>query len=244
MSSAIKSAVDSALKGEPIVATGLRKTFGLGNAEVIALDDVDITLQPGEMTLIKGPSGSGKSTMIAALGGLQAPDAGTVTVDGQDIWSLPQSGIDTFRRQRCGFVFQSVGLFPSLTAHEQVVLPLEYMGFDSKYARRRADDMLAEVGLSKRRNARPAQMSGGENQRVAIARMLAKDPKLIFADEPTSALDSANGQIVAELLHRSAKLHDAMVMCVTHDDRLRGHADRIVELEDGAVKSDSRMSED
>ena len=231
------------LKGEPIVAKGIRKTFGLGNAEVIALDDVDITLQPGEMTLIKGPSGSGKSTMIAALGGLQAPDAGTVTIDGHDIWSLPQSGVDAFRRQRCGFVFQSVGLFPSLTAHEQVVLPLEYMGFDSKYARRRADDMLAEVGLTKRRNARPQQMSGGENQRVAIARMLAKDPKLIFADEPTSALDSANGQIVAELLHRSAKLHDAVVMCVTHDDRLLGHADRVVEMEDGALKSDSRMDE-
>ena len=230
------------MKGEPIIARGVSKTFGLGKAKVTALDKVDLTLYPGEFTLVKGPSGSGKSTMIAALGGLQKPDEGDVEVGGTNIWSLPQDGVDAFRREQCGFVFQAMGLFPSLTAREQIVLPLEYMGVDSKTAKRRADKMLDEVGLSGRRESRPAQMSGGENQRVAIARMLAKDPKLIFADEPTSALDSANGQIVADLLHRSAKLHDAVVMCVTHDDRLLTHADRVVEMEDGALTSDSRVN--
>ena len=223
-----------------ITANDVRKTFGLGEAEVIALDDLNVTLHSGEMTLVKGPSGSGKSTMIAALGGLQKPDAGRVTFDGRDIWSLSQRQIDAFRREQCGFVFQSVGLFASLTAYQQIVLPLQYMGFDAKTSAKRAEEMLDEVGLQPRRDARPAQMSGGENQRVAIARMLAKNPRLIFADEPTSALDSANGQIVADLLHRSAKLHDAVVMCVTHDDRLLDHADRVIELEDGALMKDSR----
>ena len=225
-----------------ITATGLRKTFGLGKAEVTALDSLDLTLQPGEMTLAKGPSGSGKSTLISALGGLQKPDLGEVIVNGRNIWDLPQSGVDAFRREKCGFVFQSVGLFPSLTAFEQILLPLQYMGFADKESRNRADAMLDQLGLSARRDARPAQMSGGENQRVAIARMLAKDPTLIFADEPTSALDSANGQIVADLLHRSAKQYDAVVLCVTHDDRLLGHADRVIEMEDGALISDSRRN--
>ena len=230
------------MKGQTIIGKDISKSFGLGKAQVIALDNVDIILQPGEMTLVKGPSGSGKSTLIAALGGLQKPDEGEVHVGDQQIWSLPRGGIDQFRREKCGFVFQSMGLFPSLTAFQQIVLPLQYMGFDTKTSEKRAEQMLEEVGLGQRRDSRPAQMSGGENQRVAIARMLAKDPKLIFADEPTSALDSANGQIVADLLHRSAKLHDAVVMCVTHDDRLLTHADRVIEMEDGALKTDSRRN--
>ncbi len=223
-----------------IEAIGINKRFGLGNAEVIALDSVDLQLRAGEMTLVKGPSGSGKSTLIAALGGLQRPDAGRVTMGTVDVWSLNRSGIDKFRRQHCGFVFQSVGLFASLTAFEQIVLPLQYMGYDRRRSERKAEQMLEEVGLSGRRDARPAQMSGGENQRVAIARMLAKEPKLIFADEPTSALDSANGQIVADLLHRSARLHDAAVMIVTHDDRLSEHADRVIEMEDGKLIRDAQ----
>lgn len=226
--------------GISIVASGVSKAFGLGQAEVVALDNVNLSLLPGEMTLVKGPSGSGKSTMISALGGLMRPDAGKVLVDGDDIWALSKRGVDEFRRVHCGFVFQSVGLFDSLTAYQQIVLPLQYMGFDAETSARRANQMLEEVGLSDRHESRPAEMSGGENQRVAIARMLAKKPSLIFADEPTSALDSGNGQIVADLLHRSARLHNAVVLCVTHDDRLLGHADRVITMEDGALTSDSR----
>lgn len=227
-------------EGIPIVTEGLCKRFGSGDVEVVALDDVNLTLHPGEMTLLMGPSGSGKSTMIAALGGLQRPDEGKVTIEGKDLWSLPQKRVDAFRRERCGFVFQSMGLFPSLTAWEQIVLPLQYMGFSKKECMQRADQMLDEVGLTARRDSRPVQMSGGENQRVAIARMLAKEPRLIFADEPTSALDTANGRMVVDLLHRSARNHNAVVLCVTHDPRLVEHADRILTIEDGRIVSDER----
>ena len=225
--------------GAPIKASALNKTFGLGKAQVIALNNVSVTFSAGEMTLVKGPSGSGKSSLLAALGGLQKPDTGAVNIADISVWELSQRGIDQFRRQYCGFVFQSMGLFSSLTALQQIVLPLQYMGIDAKTCEERAEAMLDEVGLLSKRDARPAQMSGGENQRVAIARMLAKHPNLIFADEPTSALDSANGQMVADLLHRSAKSHNAVVVCVTHDDRLLGHADRVIEMEDGKLKSDS-----
>lgn len=228
------------VNGISIKTEGLSKRFGTGDAEVVALDNVNITLRPGEMTLLMGPSGSGKSTMIAALGGLQRPDEGRIIIEEKDLWSLPQKRVDAFRRERCGFVFQSMGLFASLTAWEQIVLPLQYMGYSKKECTERADEILEEVGLSGRRDSRPVQMSGGENQRVAIARMLAKEPKLIFADEPTSALDTANGKMVVDLLHRSARKHNAMILCVTHDPRLVSHADRILNIEDGAIIDDNR----
>ncbi|WP_077339787.1 ABC transporter ATP-binding protein [Pseudocolwellia agarivorans] len=223
-----------------ISAKGLMKKFGEGDASVIAMNNLDLDLAAGEMTLVKGPSGSGKSTLIAILGGLQKPDAGQVFSFEQELWSLSSNDLDKFRRQHVGFVFQSMGLFASLTARQQILFPMQHMGFSKKEALIKADALLEEVGLSHRKNVRPAQMSGGENQRVAIARMFSKEPKIIFADEPTSALDSKNGRIVAELLHRSAKSHNAMVLCVTHDDRLSSHADRILTLEDGIISSDYR----
>lgn len=224
-----------------IIAKEVFKRFGVGETQVTAMNNLNLTLYSGEMTLVKGPSGSGKSTLISSLGGLQSPDAGSVMCLGQSIWNLKKSGLDAFRRDFCGFVFQNMGLFSSLTAHQQIVLPLHYLGIRKKEAAEKADALLEEVGLSHRRNVRPVQMSGGENQRVAIARMLAKEPKLIFADEPTSALDKKNGQIVADLLRRSARNHDAMVLCVTHDDRLTRHADRILTIEDGNIASDQRQ---
>jgi len=230
----------AAANGISISTKNLCKRFGSGDAEVVALNNVNITLLPGEMTLLMGPSGSGKSTMIAALGGLQRPDSGQVIIEEKDLWALPQKRIDAFRRELCGFVFQNMGLFASLTARQQILLPLQYMGYSKQECMRRADEILEEVGLASRRDSRPVQMSGGENQRVAIARMLAKEPKLIFADEPTSALDTANGKMVVDLLHRSARLHNAMVLCVTHDPRLVGYADRILTIEDGCINSDER----
>jgi putative ABC transport system ATP-binding protein len=135
-------------------------------------------------------------------------------------------------------VFQGFNLFPALTAEEQVALPLTYQGLKSAEARRRAVEALAAVGLEARRHLRPLELSGGEKQRVAIARALAKQPQLIFADEPTSALDSANGQTVVRLLHEAARSRGAAVLCVTHDPRLLEHADRVVSLEDGQIRSD------
>ena len=223
-----------------ISATGLSKSFGIGEAKVVAMDKLNLSLSAGKMTLVKGPSGSGKSTLISSLGGLQRPDAGEVMAFDKSLWELSNKELDQFRREHIGFVFQSMGLFASLTAQQQILFPMQYMGYSKKEALKKADELLDEVGLSHRKHVRPTQMSGGENQRVAIARMFSKEPKLIFADEPTSALDSKNGRIVADLLHRSAKSHNAMVLCVTHDDRLSSHADRILTLEDGGISSDFR----
>jgi len=222
-----------------ITATALHKSFGIGDGKVTAMNHLNIALKSGEMTLVKGPSGSGKSTIISALGGLQKPDSGQVISLGQDLWALKNNKVVEFRRNHCGYVFQSTGLFESLTAHQQILLPLQYLGLATKQSSKKADQLLEEVGLSHRRNARPTEMSGGENQRVAIARMLSKEPKLIFVDEPTSALDRKNGLLVADLLHQSAKFHNAMVLCVTHDDRLTEHADRILTIEDGRIIEDS-----
>lgn len=222
---------------------GLMKSFGQGEAVVVAMNNLDLSLSAGEMTLVKGPSGSGKSTLISSLGGLQRPDAGDVFGFDKSLWSLSAKELDQFRREHIGFVFQSMGLFASLTAQQQILFPMQYMGFSKKEALKKSDELLDEVGLSHRKHVRPAQMSGGENQRVAIARMFAKEPKIIFADEPTSALDSKNGRIVADLLHRSAKSHNAMVLCVTHDDRLSTHADRILTLEDGGISSDCSIEQ-
>lgn len=229
-------------KGEKTIlrATGLRKVFGKGAGKVVALDGIDLNLNAGEITLLMGPSGSGKSSLISILGGLQAPDAGSVKAFGEDLWTQNSRKISKFRRQHCGFVFQTVGLFPALTAFEQIVLPLKHMGFNAKTAKAQARDVLAEVGLADRAHSRPNEMSGGENQRVAIARMLAKKPKFIFCDEPTSALDTESGASVAQLLKQAAKTHNAMVFCVTHDDRLRSFADRLLKIEDGKIVSDSQ----
>jgi putative ABC transport system ATP-binding protein len=223
-----------------ISARGVCKVFGAGERAVTALDDVDLELYRGELTLLMGPSGSGKSSLVAAMGGLQGPDTGEVCALGENLWEKSRREVDRFRRDHCGFVFQTVSLFPSLTALQQIALPLTYMGVEVSLAIARAEKSLDEVGLLSRAFSKPGQLSGGENQRVAIARMLAKDPSLIFADEPTAALDTLNGHMVIELLQRSARTHNAMVLCVTHDTRLREHADRVVTIEDGHILSDDR----
>ncbi|MGJ8562549.1 MAG: ABC transporter ATP-binding protein [Alphaproteobacteria bacterium] len=226
---------------EPVITCeGVRKVFGQKRQRVVALDHIDLKLWRGELTLLMGPSGSGKSSIIASLGGLQKPDGGTVKAFDQNLWANSNFWLNRFRRQHCGFVFQAVGLFPALTAIDQIILPLSYLGFDSKTAKRAAEKALDDVGLSNRQFSRPDEMSGGENQRVALARMLAKSPALIFCDEPTSALDGKNGANVAGLLRQAASDYNAMILCVTHDERLRPFADRILEIEDGRIISDSK----
>ena len=221
-----------------IQANKVRMEFGEAEQRIIALNDVSVSLFAGALTILRGPSGSGKSSLLSALGGLQKPSGGVIKAMGEDIWSLPETKLTAFRRRHCGYVFQSVGLFPALCALDQLVVPLRYLGFDVQSATYQAEQALAEVGLAERAHSLPSEMSGGQNQRVAIARMLSKDPAMIFCDEPTSALDTRNGARVAELLRNAAKARNAMVFCVTHDDRLSPFADRILDIEDGRILRD------
>jgi putative ABC transport system ATP-binding protein len=219
-------------------ARNVRKSFVSGRVESTVLHDLSLDVRAGELTLISGPSGCGKSTLLAILSGLQPADAGQVHALGHELSGLSMRALEHFRLQHTGFVFQGFNLFPALSALEQVELPLSYMGLAKGLARRRAIESLEEVGLGPRMRLRPAELSGGEKQRVAIARALAKQPELLFADEPTSALDAANGQIVIDILHRIARGHGTTVLCVSHDPRLVGHADRVLAMEDGRILSD------
>lgn len=225
--------------GVTLSGRDLKRHFGSGANKVQALAGVSIELRRGEMTLLKGPSGSGKSSLLAALSGLTQPSEGDVIALDENIWRLSKWERTRFRRRHCGFVFQAVGLFPALSAEQQIMLILEYSGVKAAEARERARTLLDEVGLAGRYHSKPRTMSGGENQRVAIARMLAKRPALIFCDEPTSALDKQSGAIVAGLLRKAANIGGATVFCVTHDDRLTPYADRIIEIEDGHLVSDT-----
>ncbi|WP_250901812.1 MULTISPECIES: ABC transporter ATP-binding protein [unclassified Dyella] len=219
-------------------ARGVTKSFESGRVRSTVLHDLTLDMRSGELTLISGPSGCGKSTLLAILSGLQRPDAGQVTALGQDLGQLDIRALERFRLLHTGFVFQGFNLFPALNAVEQVELPLSYLGLAPREARRRAVASLEEVGLGPRMRLRPSELSGGEKQRVAIARALAKEPELLFADEPTSALDAANGQTIIDILHRIARAHGTTVLCVSHDPRLVGHADRVLAMEDGRILSD------
>ncbi|PIF98615.1 ABC transporter ATP-binding protein [Comamonas sp. 26] len=223
-------------------AVRLEKSFVSGIVQVHVLQGLSVSLQPGELSLISGPSGCGKSTLLSLMSGLQKPDGGRAMALGQDLAKMSIGALEKFRLRHTGFVFQGFNLFPALTALEQVQLPLGYMGLNNSATLRRAKDALDEVGLSHRSHMRPAQLSGGEKQRVAIARAIAKQPQLLFADEPTSALDAESGQRVIDLLHRAARSHGTTVLCVSHDPRLVRHADRVLGMEDGAIRSDWRQN--
>ena len=223
-------------------AVSLEKSFVSGIVQVHVLQGLSVSLQPGELSLISGPSGCGKSTLLSLMSGLQKPDGGRAMALGQDLAKMSIGALEKFRLRHTGFVFQGFNLFPALTALEQVQLPLGYMGLKNSETLRRAKDALDEVGLSHRSHMRPAQLSGGEKQRVAIARAIAKQPQLLFADEPTSALDAESGQRVIDLLHRAARSHGTTVLCVSHDPRLVRHADRVLGMEDGAIRSDWRQN--
>ncbi len=229
--------------GHALVAENISKRFANGSAQASVLDDISLVVDAGELTLISGPSGCGKSTLLSVLSGLQRPDQGRVLALGEELGQLGVRALESFRLRHTGFVFQDFNLFPALTVSEQVQLPLQYMGLSTQAARHRAARALDEVGLGEARlRLRPAELSGGEKQRVAIARALAKDPVLLFADEPTSALDAVNGQVTIDILHGIARRHNTMVLCVSHDPRLIGHADRVLTMEDGRILSDHRSA--
>ena len=204
-----------------------------GGAEVTVLDGVSLDVARGECVAITGPSGSGKSTLLGLLAGLDTPVSGTVEVDGVDLGPLDEDALARFRRDRIGFVFQAYHLIPTLTAVENVAVPLELAGL--RDARARATALLAEVGLRARGHHYPVQLSGGEQQRVALARAVAREPGLLLADEPTGNLDSATGAQIIELLLALNRERGSTLVLVTHDPALAAQADRQVALRDGRV---------
>ena len=225
-----------------IVATDVTRGYGSGATRRTILENLSLQFMPRELCLITGVSGSGKSTLLATLSGLLAPEAGEVTVLGTTISTLTASSLAAFRFRHFGFIFQGFNLFAGLSALEQVAMPLRFGNVANRDALERARAALDEVGLSAHGYLLPAQLSGGEKQRVAIARALAGNPQVLFADEPTSALDGANSAVVMTLLKSVAEHKGATVIVVTHDTRLRTHAHRLIELQDGAVVSDALMS--
>jgi putative ABC transport system ATP-binding protein len=225
------------LMAEPTIrGLHLTRSFGRGEVMTTALNDVSLDLYSGQIALLMGPSGSGKSTLLAVLSGLLQPDTGRVFANGQDIWQLSERQREQFRLRNCGFIFQGYNLFPALTARQQLEMVLRWgQGSSARAARLKADEMLNLLGLRKKADLRPAQLSGGEKQRVAIGRALIKDPTFCFADEPTSALDWKHGEQVIELLRVAAHDGGATIFVVSHDARIIPHVDRVFHLDDGVL---------
>lgn len=216
----------------------LRKVYGSGNTEVVAIGDASMRVKTGEVVGLLGPSGSGKSTLLTAMGLINPPTSGTITIAGHAVMDGPRPLVDLrdFRRRHLGFVFQKANLIPFLTALENVRIALEVNDIPRKTARARAMELLEYLGVGTRAGNLPSALSGGEQQRVAVARALANQPSLILADEPTAALDGRLGRQVMELFARIAREHRAGVVVVTHDHRTLDVFDRIVDVEDGAIR--------
>jgi putative ABC transport system ATP-binding protein len=216
-----------------------RKVYGADEAQVVALDDVTLTVAEDEMMLLVGPSGSGKTTLLTVAGALLRPTSGSVRVGGTEITDLNDKDLANFRRDQVGFVFQSVNLVPFLTARENLLVVRQFGGarIDSE-AKDRADELLDELGLGQRGDSLPSQLSGGQQQRVAIGRALMNDPSLVLVDEPTSSLDSELGKQVMDLLEREIKGRGVAAIIVTHDERVLDYGDRTVRIVDGALQAD------
>jgi putative ABC transport system ATP-binding protein len=221
-----------------IEAHGLQKTYHTGDVDVEVLRGIDLAVERGEFVAIMGPSGSGKSTLLYLLGGIDVPTCGQVLLEGEDLATLGDDGRTLLRRRRLGFIFQTFNLLPTLTAEENVALPLELDGVPSPEALERAEAVLEQVGMSHRRRHAPGKLSGGEQQRVAVARALAIEPLLLLADEPTGNLDSANGRQVTALLRGLVDQYQQTIVMVTHDAAVAAEADRLVQLCDGLVVTD------
>jgi putative ABC transport system ATP-binding protein len=218
-----------------ITATGIVKWFGEGAARTAALRDVSLDAYFGEMLYIVGPSGSGKTTLLSVLSGILRPDAGTVSVEGSDIWSLANDKLADFRLQKIGFVFQDYHLFPRLTTAENVAVPLILKRQDWNDAIAQAVKYLEIVGLKDRANLPPVKLSGGEQQRVAIARAIASKPDILIMDEPTASLDGDTGQAVVSFVKNHVLNEKRCILIVTHDDRISQFATRILKMEDGRL---------
>jgi putative ABC transport system ATP-binding protein len=220
-----------------LTMTNVRKVYQMGDTEVVALDNASVTVAPNEMVALVGPSGSGKTTLCSIAGGILSPTSGTVVVGGQDITSYNAKQLTAFRSQTVGFVFQSANLVPFLTARENLLVVDEVGQRTGGAARKRADELLEELGLADRRNNLPSQLSGGQRQRVAIGRALMNSPKLVMFDEPTSALDTKIGAQVMELIRHEMKSRGTAAIIVTHDMRITEYADRTLHIADGILNA-------
>ena len=218
-----------------IVVRNLVKTIRNGAHEVEIIRDISFDVPDQQFVAIMGPSGSGKSTLLGLLAGLDWPTSGEIALDGVDITKLTEDEMAALRGRKLGFVFQAYHLVPTLTAVENVMLPMEMLGDGSNGASSRADYLLESVGLLERRDHYPAQLSGGEQQRVALARAFMMKPSILFADEPTGNLDSVNGKHILDLLLRLNKEQGTTLVLVTHDQTLASHADRHILLADGRI---------
>lgn len=223
---------------QPAVAIhckGVRKHYGSGENSVVALRWIDLELVQGELIMLVGPSGCGKTTLISVIAGILDRDGGTCEVFGKDYAKMSQRERTLWRGKNIGFVFQSFNLIPTLTAAENVAVPLMILGEGRRAAVRRGAEMLARVGLESKVHAMPGELSGGQQQRVAIARALIHEPRLIVCDEPTSALDHDTGHVIMRMLKNVALREDRVLIIVTHDARIFGFADRIAKMDDGLI---------
>ena len=215
---------------------GVSKAYRRGRTDVTALREVDLTIGPGEIVLVVGPSGGGKSTLLNLVGGLDRPDSGSIVVAGTDVAASSERALDEFRRRHLGFVFQFFNLLGTLSARDNVAVALAARGGRSwRAARDEASSLLEDLGLGPRSDHRPAELSGGEQQRVAIARAVAGEPDLILADEPTGNIDSDASAAVMSMLVGLNRDRRVTLLVVTHDDSLRGYADRVLEMVDGRL---------
>ena len=219
-----------------ITLSNLTKTVRSGAEDLTILSNVSIAIPEGQFVALTGASGSGKSTLLGLIAGLDAPTTGKITIDGDEITSMGEDGLAKIRSEKIGFVFQSFHLIPSLTAFENVLIPMEIIGAPN--AKGRARELLDEVGLSDRGHHYPSELSGGEQQRVAIARAFANQPRILLADEPTGNLDSKNGHHIFQLMEDLHRQRNITLVLVTHDPALAAKAQRQVVLRDGLVISD------
>ena len=223
-----------------IETRSLVRTYDMGGTHVPALRGIDIAVEPGEFVAIMGPSGCGKSTLLNLLAGLDRPTSGEVWLAGERIDSLSETALALVRRRKVGFVFQFFNLIPTLSVGENVELPLRLVGRGQKQARETADRLLSDMGIASKRNAAPLLLSGGEQQRVAVARALANTPDIVLADEPTGNLDTASGREVLGLL-RTVRDGGQTLLVVTHDARVAAAADRVITLRDGLVAGEAAL---
>lgn len=218
-----------------IAVRQLTKTYAEGSTGTLALRGVNLDVHAGELLMLMGPSGSGKTTLLSIMGCILTASSGSVRISGKEITQLREKELPAIRLEHIGFVFQGFNLFPTLTASENVELMLDLKGVGARPAKKRAAELLDQVGLGDKHDSFPSDLSGGQKQRVAIARALAGDPGIILADEPTAALDSHTGKNVMEMMSELAHKRDRAVVIVTHDSRVLGFADRVVKIEDGAI---------
>jgi putative ABC transport system ATP-binding protein len=224
------------MKAPAVAATAVTRRYGDGESAVDALRGVTLEVPAGQFTAVMGPSGSGKSTLMHLLAGLDTPSSGTVEIGGEDITTMSDKQLTKLRRKHIGFVFQQFNLLPTLTAEENILLPLSIAG--RKPENGDLEALIARVCLEDRRRHRPSEMSGGQQQRVAIARALISSPTVLFADEPTGNLDSASGAEILALLREAVELDRQTTLMVTHDPRAAGAADRVVFIADGRIVAD------